>query len=104
MQNGKTNLKHKKKGQQHESTYRPGHSYSFIPCVRCYAWLSWCSSTYGGLIMGNIEKYNTASDLRIAIEYYTELTVMEHQSGKMTKDADKAWKKVEKLINQLVEL
>ena len=54
--------------------------------------------------MGNIEKYNTASDLRIAIEYYTELTVMEHQSGTMTKDADKAWKKVEKLINQLVEL
>ena len=54
--------------------------------------------------MGNIEKYNTASDLRIAIEYYTELTVMEHQSGKITKDADKAWKRVEKLINQLVEL
>jgi len=54
--------------------------------------------------MGNIEKYNTASDLRIAIEYYTELTVIEHENCQMTKDADRAWSKVEKLINQLVEL
>ena len=38
-------------GFNYESTYRPGHSYSFIPCVRCYAWVSWCSSTFGGLIM-----------------------------------------------------
>jgi len=51
--------------------------------------------------MSTIERYNTASDLRMAIEYYTELTVIEHQSGKITKDADKAWKRVEKLIHEL---
>jgi hypothetical protein len=54
----------------------------------------------GGRVM---DKQWTASDLRIAIEYYTELTVNEHMSGKITKEADKAWKKVEKLINQLAE-
>jgi hypothetical protein len=50
-----------------------------------------------------MEKQTIASDLRIAIEYYTELTVNEHISGKMDKEADKAWKKVEKLINQLIK-
>jgi len=50
-----------------------------------------------------MEKQAIASDLRIAIEYYTELTVNEHMSGKMDKEADKAWKKVEKLINQLIK-
>ena len=50
-----------------------------------------------------MEKQTIASDLRIAIEYYTELTVNEHMSGKMDKEADKAWKKVEKLINQLIK-
>jgi hypothetical protein len=51
-----------------------------------------------------MDKQAIASDLRIAIEYYTELTVNEHTTGKITKDADKAWKKVEKLINQLAEV
>jgi hypothetical protein len=50
-----------------------------------------------------MENQTIASDLRIAIEYYTELTVNEHMSGKMDKEADKAWKKVEKLINQLIK-
>ena len=50
-----------------------------------------------------MDKQWTASDLRMAIELYTMLTVDEHMSGKITKEADKAWKKVEKLINQLVE-
>ena len=50
-----------------------------------------------------MDKQAIASDLRSAIEYYTELTVNEHMSGKITKEADKAWKKVEKLINQLAE-
>jgi hypothetical protein len=50
-----------------------------------------------------MDKQTTASDLRIAIEYYTELTVEEHMSSKITKEADKAWKKIEKLINQLAE-
>jgi hypothetical protein len=50
-----------------------------------------------------MDKQTIASDLRIAIEYYTELTVNEHLSGKITKQAEKAWKKVENLINQLAE-
>jgi hypothetical protein len=50
-----------------------------------------------------MNRLDLASDLRIAIEYYTELTVNEHMSGKVTKEADKAWKKIEKLINKLAE-
>jgi hypothetical protein len=50
-----------------------------------------------------MDKLEAASNLRLMIEYYTELTVKEHMSGKITKEADKAWKKVEKLINQLAE-
>ena len=50
-----------------------------------------------------MDKQWIASDLRIAVEYYSELTVNEHMSGKITKEADKAWKNVEKLINQLAE-
>ena len=38
-------------GFNYEGTYRPGNSYSFIPCVRCYAWVSWCSLFIRGLIM-----------------------------------------------------
>ena len=41
------------------------------------------------------------SSLKAMIHYYTELTVNEHQSGVINKDAEKAWKKIEKLINQL---
>jgi hypothetical protein len=48
-----------------------------------------------------MDKAWIASELRSAIAYYTELTVDEHMSGKLNKQADKAWKKVEKLINQL---
>ena len=44
-----------------------------------------------------------ASELRSQIAYYTELTVNEHMSGKLDKEADKAWKKVESLINALVK-
>ena len=50
-----------------------------------------------------IDKSRIASDLRIAIEYYTELTVNEHLTQTLNKDADKAWKKVYKLIKQLAE-
>jgi hypothetical protein len=50
-----------------------------------------------------MDKQTIASDLRIAIEYYTELTVNEHLSGEISKDAVKAWKRVEKMINQLAE-
>jgi len=50
-----------------------------------------------------MDKQTIASDLRMAIELYTMLTVDEHMSSKITKEADKAWKKVEKLINQLAE-
>jgi len=48
-----------------------------------------------------IDKLEVASSLRSAIEYYTELTVAEHVSGKITKEADKAWNKIENLIDKL---
>ena len=48
-------------------------------------------------------RQEVASNLRMMIEYYTELTVEEHMTGKMNKEADKAWKKCDKLINKLVE-
>jgi len=48
-----------------------------------------------------IDKLEVASSLRSAIEYYTELTVDEHLSGKLNKDADRTWKKIEDLINKL---
>jgi hypothetical protein len=48
-----------------------------------------------------IDKLEVASSLRSAIEHYTELTVNEHMSGKITKDADMAWKRVEYLITKL---
>jgi hypothetical protein len=50
-----------------------------------------------------MNKQIITSDLRMAIELYTVLTVEEHMSGKITKEADKAWKKIQKLINQLAE-
>lgn len=48
-----------------------------------------------------MDKMSVASELRAQIAYYVELTVNEHKSGKLDKDADKAWKKVDKLINKL---
>jgi hypothetical protein len=48
-----------------------------------------------------MDKAWIASELRSQIAYYTELTVNEHISGKLDKEADKTWKKVEKLINKL---
>jgi hypothetical protein len=48
-----------------------------------------------------MDKAWIGSELRSAIAYYTELTINEHMSGKLDKEADKAWKKVEKLINTL---
>jgi len=50
-----------------------------------------------------IDKLGLASDLRMAVELYTVLTVEEHTTGKINKEADKAWKQVQKLINQLAE-
>jgi len=50
-----------------------------------------------------MDKLETASSLRSMIHYYTELTVNEHLTSKLNKEADKAWKKIEKLINQLAE-
>jgi hypothetical protein len=50
-----------------------------------------------------IDKLRIASDLRMAVELYTVLTVEEHMSGNITKEAEKAWKKVQELINQLAE-
>jgi hypothetical protein len=53
--------------------------------------------------LNEINKSWIASELRSQIAYYTELTVNEHMSGKLNKEADKAWKKVDKLINKLTE-
>jgi len=53
------------------------------------------------MVAMNDDKAWIASELRSQIAYYTELTVNEHLSGKLDKEADKAWKKVEKLINKL---
>ena len=57
----------------------------------------------GGRAMSNLDKAWIASELRSQIAYYTELTVNEHMSGKLDKEADKTWKKVEKLINKLTK-
>ena len=48
-----------------------------------------------------IDKLKIASDLRAQIGYYTELTVEEHQSGKITKKADRAWVKITNHIDTL---
>ena len=53
------------------------------------------------MVAMNNDKAWIASELRSQIAYYTELTVNEHTSGKLDKEADKAWKKVETLINKL---
>jgi hypothetical protein len=50
-----------------------------------------------------MDKLEKASSLRAMIHYYTELTVNEHQTGVITKEADTAWKKIEKLIEQLTK-
>jgi uncharacterized protein (UPF0332 family) len=63
-----------------------------------FALLMACAITIKGKYMDKLEK---ASSLRAMIHYYTELTVNEHQTGVITKEADTAWKKIEKLINQL---
>ena len=53
------------------------------------------------MVAMNDDKAWIASELRSQIAYYTELTVNEHMSGKLDKQADKTWKKVEQLINKL---
>ena len=41
------------------------------------------------------------SDLRSLIERYTELTVEEHMTGKINKEADQTWNKILVLIYKL---
>ena len=50
--------------------------------------------------MLNVEE--VASQLRSDIQYYVDLTVEEHQTQKLNKEADKIWKKIERQINLLV--
>jgi hypothetical protein len=50
-----------------------------------------------------MDKMSIGSELRSMIAYYTELSINEHMSGKRDKETDKAWKKIEKLINTLTE-
>ena len=51
-----------------------------------------------------MDKAWLASELRSMIGYYTDLTVDEHMSGKINKEADKAWEKIQNLINKLAEV
>lgn len=48
-----------------------------------------------------MDKLLIGSELRSLIEYYTEVTVEEHMTGKLNKEADKAWNKIIQLINKL---
>ena len=48
-----------------------------------------------------MDKLLIASNLRSLIEYYTELTVEEHMTNTLNKEADKTWKKILRLINKL---
>jgi hypothetical protein len=43
------------------------------------------------------------SDLRSLIEHYTELTVEEHMTGKINKEADQTWNTILVLIYKLEE-
>jgi hypothetical protein len=49
----------------------------------------------------DMDKLLIASNLRSLIEYYTELTVEEHMTNTLNKEADKTWKKILRLINKL---
>ena len=49
----------------------------------------------------DMDKLLIASNLRSLIEYYTELTVEEHMTSTLNKEADKTWKKILRLINKL---
>ena len=62
-----------------------------------------CEDGYQGNWDKTIDKQTIARNLRSAIAYYTELTVEEHMTQKITKEADKAWKKVDRLINKLTK-
>jgi hypothetical protein len=48
-----------------------------------------------------MDKLLMGSQLRSLIEYYAEVTVEEHMTGKLNKEADKTWKKITQLINKL---
>ena len=50
-----------------------------------------------------IDKAAIGSDLRSLIEYYTELTVEEHMTGKINKAADQTWNKIIVLIYKLTD-
>ena len=48
-----------------------------------------------------MDKLLRGSQLRSLIEYYAEVTIEEHMTGKLNKEADKTWKKITQLINKL---
>lgn len=49
------------------------------------------------------DKNFIASELRAAIQYYTDKTVDEQMAGSISNLADEAWADILNLINQLVE-
>lgn len=50
-----------------------------------------------------MDKKMIASDLRSAIEHYTECTVNEHLLERINPESDEAWNHIKELINKLVE-
>jgi hypothetical protein len=50
-----------------------------------------------------MDKNAIGSSLRSLIEHYTELTVEEHMTGKVNKEADQTWNKIVVLIYKLTE-
>jgi hypothetical protein len=48
-----------------------------------------------------MDKLLIGSQLRSLIEYYAEVTVEEHMTGKLNKEADKTWKKITQLVTLL---
>jgi hypothetical protein len=50
-----------------------------------------------------MDKNAIGSSLRSLIEHYTELTVEEHMSSKISKEADQTWNKILVLIYKLTE-
>ena len=48
-----------------------------------------------------MDKWSIGSELKGLIEHYTELTVNEHMSGQLNKEADVTWNEITQLINKL---
>ena len=50
-----------------------------------------------------MDKQAVASRLKSAIQWYTDVTIEEHQTCIINPEADEAWETIEECIKQLVE-